>query len=240
MVITDKYISFHGDFNVSTTSATSTNDVYTYRLYGDEESSWVVYNNKKYWVGTGTASSTTDYRFIKTCGWDDWELYEWDRHRCSNNKLPLDPKDRLKRIIASRQAPSIRTSRKHLRLDVDEREMRARQTLRRVVGEDNFRNFLTNGFVTVRAKSGKSYQIFPGYDMTCVFEKGRMVERLCVVLSGNFPPTDSVIMRYLMILNNEKQFKELAIAHKVYERKNEVVVPDNRPLTEIYKELKVA
>jgi FlaA1/EpsC-like NDP-sugar epimerase len=66
------------------------------------------------------------------------------------------------------------------------------------------------------------------------------VDRLCVILKGNFTPTDSLMMRYLMLLNDEAEFRKYAIKQgksvTVFQKKVEVA----RPLTEIYKELQAA
>lgn len=147
--------------------------------------------------------------------------------------------DRIRKIIAERCAPNFIRDRKALDHAPDIREIRARQTLRRVIGEDKFRDFIRKGFITVRGKSGKTYQIFPGHGITSVYVGGKMLERLCVVLSGNFPPTDSLIMRYLLILNNEDQFRSLAnvsgpsVPYKALPKE-----PDKRTLVEIFKAFK--
>lgn len=120
------------------------------------------------------------------------------------------PADRLKAIMAARIAPAIHLRRQPIVSLGDVREQRARETLRRVIGEDRFRRFLASGFVSVRAKSGMVYQIHPGHGLTKVYRDGKMIEQLCVVLSGNFPPTDSIIMRYLLILNDEVFFRSKA------------------------------
>lgn len=150
---------------------------------------------------------------------------------------PKTAAERLKEILNSRMAPNVLTTCRPLGYTQDIREMRARETLRRVLGEDKFRDFVRRGSVSVRAKSGLVYQIFPGGDITKVYDSGKMIERLCVVLMGGFPPTDSLIMRYLMILNNEQQFRSYAIKHNVYA----ATLPmksDQRTLVEIFKELK--
>ncbi len=154
---------------------------------------------------------------------------------------PADPQSRLRKMIASRQAPMVITAsktRNPLKVAADIREERARETLRRVLGEEKFRNYVSNGFVSVKARSGLVYQIFPGHGITCVYDRGKMVDRLCVVLNGSFPPTDSLIMRYLMILNNEQQFRGYAIKHSVNQVPQQTVKIDTRPLTEIFRELK--
>jgi hypothetical protein len=123
----------------------------------------------------------------------------------------------------------------------DVRETRARETLLRVLGEDKFKRFLKHGFVSVRAKSGLVYQIFPGHGITNVYEDGEKVERLCVVLRGNFPPTDSLIMRYLLILNDERDFRSHAIKHTVYKKRPEekAVIKKIEPLQEVWNRLRV-
>ena len=148
------------------------------------------------------------------------------------------PADRMREIIQARHAPLILTSRKPILTPQDEREIRARETLLRVIGEDKFQKFLKDGFVSVRAKSGLVYQIFPGHGITAVYKDGDQIERLCVVLKGDFPPTDSLIMRYLIILNDEARFRSYAIKHQIITKKPQIVTDDERSLTEIFRELK--
>ena len=66
-----------------------------------------------------------------------------------------------------------------------------------------------------------------------------MLQRLCIVLRGSFAPADSVIVRYLLAINNEKKLWDMGIPHGtttayMFRHKE----PDVRPLNEIYKELK--
>lgn len=146
--------------------------------------------------------------------------------------------ERIKKIIAARCAPNYIRDRRALDSAPDIREIRARQTLRRVIGDDKFQDFIKKGFVSVRGKSGKHYQIFPGHGVTSVYFRGKMVERLCVVMVGNFPPTDSLIMRYLLILNNEDQFRSLANVSGPTETYFLPKEPDKRSLVEIFAAFK--
>jgi hypothetical protein len=190
----------------------------------------------------GTTSCTVSDEFYGT---SYYKCYGYDRYEAP----PVPASHRLREIIAQRHAPLIIATRKALIVSDDIREQRARETLRRVIGDDKYFNFLKSGFVSVRANSGLIYQIFPGHGITCVFDKGIMVERLCVVLQGNFPATDSVIMRYLLILNNEDQFRKFAIKHSVMDRKkerertlqlNQQKSRLDETLADIYKSLKKA
>jgi len=154
-------------------------------------------------------------------------------------------KERFSQIIQGRCAPNViirqNTKRQPLPIPADIREQRARETLRRVIGDQKYINFIKHGFISVKGRSGFVYQIFTGHGITHVFDQGNLVERLCVVLQGSFPPTDSLIMRYLLILNNEQQFRSLAIKHSIsgYERSRQDNGPVAiKPLAEIFKELK--
>ena len=120
--------------------------------------------------------------------------------------------ERLRRMIAARQAPIyLPLHRQPLKPTDDVRELRARSTFRRIVGEKNWRSYCARGYVSVRGKSGRVYQIFSGHDVTRVYEGHKLVERLCVVLAGGpYPPTDSILMRYVLILSDEATFNRLA------------------------------
>lgn len=170
-----------------------------------------------------------DDGFVECANWNDW---------LTLTGQPKTIKEKLTDIIKNRCAPNIITSRKSLTKTEDIREQRARETLKRVIGENKFTNFIKNGFVTIKAKSGLVYQIFPGHGVTAVYNKGQMIERLCVVLQGNFPPTDSLIMRFLLILNNEDQFRSFAIKHGVYNSNIKANITENKSLVELFRELK--
>lgn len=148
------------------------------------------------------------------------------------------PAERLKQIIQSRVAPAVHGSRRALPSAARLTEVRARETLCRVIGQTAFRRFLKNGFVSVKAKSGRVYQIFPAQGFTRVYLHGELIEKLCVVLGGDFPPTDSLIMRYLLILNDEDDFRNYAIRHSVTAFTSTPVPADQRPLPEIFASLK--
>lgn len=182
--------------------------------------------------GYGTTAST--WYNSTSNGWEESREVRWNTPLAS-------PQMRLRDIIRSRQAPLVITSRKPMPTVTDVREMRARETLLRVLGEDKFKRFLKHGFVSVRAKSGLVYQIFPGHGITNVYEDGEKVERLCVVLRGQFPPTDSLIMRYLLILNDERDFRSHAIKHTVYKKRPEekAVITKIEPLPEVWSRLRV-
>ena len=193
-------------------------------------------------INYGTAATTIKYSQWGDCGITNTIKIKYRNaastwYECGTFRPVVKPGDRLREIIQARQAPMILVSRTPLMTPKDIREIRARETLCRVIGEDKFQRFLKDGFVSVRAKSGLVYQIFPGHGITNVYKEGDHIERLCVVLRGEFPPTDSLIMRYLIILNDENRFRGYAIKHQVIAKKPQIVA-DERSLTEIFRDLK--
>ena len=166
--------------------------------------------------------------------WEDNSSLYW------KEPPPLPAGEQLRQIIAQRLAPAIHLRRRRiLGIAQNVQEERARATLRRVLGEVGYRNFLSKGCVTVRAASGLWYRIFPGHDMTEVYDRGEMVDKLCVVMAGSFPPTDSLIMRYLLILNDEEEFRGYAIKHSVSRTSTTITsLPKQESLPAIFAQLK--
>jgi hypothetical protein len=154
--------------------------------------------------------------------------------------MGITPIQKMRDILASRQSPMVLTSRRPIALATDIREIRARETLKKMLGDAEYRLFLKNGFVSVRGKSGRIYQIFPGHDFTRVFENGKCVEELCIILNQQYPPTDSLLMRYCILLNDEEQFCHLANRHRARNTgdflrawRGEQKKVDHRPLQDI-------
>jgi hypothetical protein len=203
--------------------------------------------NDKYstWIECDTYGSTAATTIVKIKRLITEACENWYFHRgececeCEYKTVRKSSEDKLREILQRRQSPLVITSRKSMPEPSDIREIRARETLKRVLGDDKFKSFLKKGFISVRAKSGLVYQIFPAHGITAVYRDGEMTERLCVVLKGNFPPTDSIIMRYLLILNDERDFRKHAIKHQIIQKKTAPAV-DDRSLPEIWKGLKVA
>jgi hypothetical protein len=195
-----------------------------------------------YFNGTNNLTGNCDGTWTETypCGEITWEVPSWE---VSNNWTAPNPLDRLANIIRNRHAPAIHTNRKSLNIMKDVREMRARETLKVILGEEKYRRFVKAGFVSVTNPiSQMTYQIFHStHHLTHVYKNGQMIDRLCIYMKGNFPPTDFVITMYLMALNNDQEIWKIANKHgparaNIVSSKN----CDLRSLPEILKELKAA
>ena len=199
---------------------------------------YATYDNRWPKYDTGTATAIYQKWDGNGIAWGTDSAIAW------SPPAVVAPGERIRQMIRDRMSPAIHRGdkRKSLSIATDIREERARQTLRRIIGEQAFRKFVRDGFITVVPKSGLVYRIYPGHGITDVYDKGIMVDRLCVVLQGNFPPTDSILMRYLLILNDEGEFSKYAIKHAVWATGTKMVFPaaEAPPLTEAWAKLKVA
>lgn len=122
---------------------------------------------------------------------------------------PLTKEERIRQQLRQKLAPQILTRRFGVGRTSKDSEKKAREALRAIIGDQRFQRYLKHGFITVKGQSGLIYQVFPGHNMTRVWKNGKPVEKLCVVFcDSSVPPTDSVIMRLMMILDSEEEFRQ--------------------------------
>ena len=192
------------------------NDVY--RLYANSLDST---------AATTSCLAYSDAKWIKCDGNLEWITIAKARKKAR--------KDTIREMIHARMGPAIHATRKGVGHALTPAEAKARETLAIVVGPREFRRFLSHGFVSVRSPvSGRVYSIYSGNALTKVYENGKLIERLCVHLEVQFPPTDSVIVRYLMVLNNEGQLWKLANKHGPARHRLSIPAsPDHRSLVDI-------
>jgi hypothetical protein len=100
--------------------------------------------------------------------------------------------------------------------NMPENEKTALETLREEVSEIEFRRYLKYGFVLVRSKSGKTYQVFRNRSHTKVWFNGKVIEEVCVrIKDSNIPLTDNVIAFKTLIEFDEEEFKKLGNVFKM-------------------------
>lgn len=238
----------------SATASSATTSYNSYSVYNDDAD--ITSSTTTYlipYINNYLRNHLQDYLHSNaTTTYTEWEYNEHDAAYAHHLRYwqggdaaqhIIDPVERMKEILRSRIAPSAIIKRRELRPTTDIREIRARQTLRRLIGEQAFQKFAVRGFITFKGNSGRTYQIFPGHEKVAVWEKGKQIEQLCVILTGDFPPTDSVIMRLLLIQESEDRFKKLAnVFSPNYApsrgRAEEVEQPKILTLPEIFASLK--
>lgn len=153
----------------------------------------------------------------------------------------ITPQAAIRSEMRRRLRGRIVTSRRPL-TPGDLRERRARETLARLVGERAYRQYVSKGFLSAPSPTqpGVVYQLFPGHRQIRVWKGGQLVETLCIVLQGDYPPTDSLIVRYLLVRTDEARLWATSNRSKVAAGRSRPVafVPDeHRPLGELYREL---
>jgi hypothetical protein len=93
---------------------------------------------------------------------------------------------------------------------VPKNEWTAVETLREMITEREFRKYLSNGFLLVKGLSGRVYQIFRNNKHTKVWDKGELIEEVCVrIRDKDIPPTDNVIAFKTIIETCEEEFRKL-------------------------------
>lgn len=108
-------------------------------------------------------------------------------------------KQRIKNAIKRRLSPEERRTREFLAALRTPQEQKARDTLRDMISEADWRRYVTNAFLMVRGPSNKWYQIFANGSRPNVYERGQKVATLCIHTSSECPPSDHVINLKLLI-----------------------------------------
>jgi len=93
---------------------------------------------------------------------------------------------------------------------VPPQELKARNTLRDMLSEAEYRRYLTNSFIMVRGASNRWYQIFNDRSrIVQVYEKNVKVGTLCIHTLRECPPSDHVINMKVLIELDEAGFLKL-------------------------------
>jgi len=241
------------------TTGTSAISTLSYSAYDDETdiTDTSSYYNKYAYLYRNSVNATEAYLtpYYKTLSTTSTTYTAWDTTTDSSynhhvkywlgrgRSHPIvDAVERIKEIIRNRQAPAVIIRDNVIRRTTDVREIRARQTLRRLIGEDAYQKFICRGFVTYKGEN-RTYQIFPGHKKVVVWSQGKKIEELCIILSGDFPPTDTLLMRLLFIQESEERFRATSNVFPAYApshgRAIEVETPKIITLPEIFAGLKV-
>lgn len=100
-------------------------------------------------------------------------------------------------------------------IELTPQELKARQTLRDIISEKEWRRYITNGFIMAKGQSGKFYQIFIDRSHTIVWESNEKIKELCIVAADGCPPTDHVITIKTLVELDEKSVWDGANLHEL-------------------------
>lgn len=88
--------------------------------------------------------------------------------------------------------------------NISSQELKARETLREMLSESEYRRYITNGFIMVKGQSGLWYQIFGNGARLKTYKDGKAFELLCIHTDSACPPSDHVInMKVLVEIDEE-------------------------------------
>ncbi len=87
---------------------------------------------------------------------------------------------------------------------VEPSEQKARESLREILLESEYRRYVTNGFIMVRGPSGRHYQVFRDRRHTEVYYRGKKAYSLCIRTAGECPPSDHVLNLKLRLEYDEE------------------------------------
>lgn len=167
--------------------------------------SWISdYNFDKTTYRLSINVNTANYSVINTqyqpYGWDETCDYYTYKHQMSHRQL-LQQKLKNNLTIISKT--------RIVKTDDTGSEQVAKETLREMVSESEFRKYLKYGFVLVKSDSGATYQILKNKSHIKVWKGGLLIEEICVRLQGAVPPTDNLIAFKTMIETDEQAFRQL-------------------------------
>jgi len=171
---------------------------------------WNVYN----WSTTcDTTTSTSVYRLGAGTG-NYFSIGGTYAQKTKEEEL----RDRLRANLR----PGIVTRNRNLwGIELTEEEIRARTLLLELIGETAFRRYMRRGFIMVQGRSGTMYKVSGGNVMIVSYVRdaaGKYIpnEKFCVIFNyGNMPFTDGVIMRKLIIENDEFALRKRANVFKI-------------------------
>jgi hypothetical protein len=126
-------------------------------------------------------------------------------------------------------------------------EERARNTLRDMLTEKDWRRYTTNGFIMVRGDSGYWYQIFSSRENVRVYKDGKLAHTICIHSDSNCPPTDHVInMRVTIEMDEAAIWK----GGNVYNKEENIIynidylkyptIESKENILDVYKRFKVS
>jgi len=109
--------------------------------------------------------------------------------------------------------------RKYIAAKVSPQELKARETLRDMITESEWRRYVTNGFIMVKAGSGYWYQIFNSGRNTQVYKNGKRINSICIHTDRECPLTDHVINMKIMAELDETAIWRGGNVHQEYDHR---------------------
>jgi hypothetical protein len=134
------------------------------------------------------------------------------------------------------------SSRQMLPLRYTPQEQKARDSLRDMLTEEEWRRYVTNGFIMVRGGSGYWYQIFADNSRLQVYKNNKKTHTVCIHTDKTCPPSDHVINMKVLIEIDEASLWANSNVTSLSEIRislgNFAIATKPKPLVEEYRKLK--
>lgn len=210
----------------------SCTDIYLNGFY--EENSTIYFNTSATTCGYTTVTSTSiDGRVVAITYGSTGNYYSIGSHIDSPAiRAEIKKQDFLDKM---RRSLSISPRRLGLESPKSPSEMKARDTLRDLISERDWRNYVMNGFLMIQGPSGKRYQVFNDQRRIRVFEGRENTYELCIHTDRQCPPTDHVLNLKLFIEFDEDSVWKASNATRMSAKKShnvgDIIVNNDNILT---------
>jgi len=199
---------------------------------------------------TATTTGTTDYRIIVdtdkvTLTIPNEGFYEFG---LEDHNIPFTANkgDYARQVIQNQIKSNLLIkmggSRKAIPIpnEVGLAELKARETLRDMITEADWRRYVTNGFIMVKGMSGYWYQVFNMRSARIrVYKDGKHTHNLCIHTDRECPPSDHIInMKILVELDEASIWKGSNILSPYKDHYTQTLHPPAHNLVEQFRRLK--
>jgi hypothetical protein len=180
---------------LQTISTTSIADAYQ---YGQTVTTTGTYSSNRILVEVNGVMYNLDAAHATSLTYDNWGNVQIS---CGKSRADI-----FREELRKKMAPAVISNRFRTLVKITPSELKARETLRDMILESEYRRYITNGFVMVKAiQSSRWYQIFNDRQKINVYEDGKKVCSLCIHTDDSCPPTDHIInMKLLAEIDEEK------------------------------------
>lgn len=131
--------------------------------------------------------------------WAQAPLTEEEKKQAKQQQL----KNMVRHEIKRRLKPEEIRKRSFLAAMKSPQEQKAQDSLRDLLSENEWRRYVTNGFIMAKGLSGRHYQVFADRRHTVVYQSGKKIASLCIHTDGQCPPSDHVINMKMLIEMDE-------------------------------------
>lgn len=191
------------------------------------------------WSTTGTTDGTSITGSVYYSNDNGTVVQDWSE---SKDYIKQTIRDVMKNNLLIKMG----RTRKSLKIKVSAPELKARDTLRDVISEREWRRYVTNGFIMVKGNKEQDgtqyfYQIFADTSKRVqVFKGNKHIHNLCIHSDGVCPPTDHVINMKVLAEMDERELWKGSNVYSASKQNHERTVHNQSNILDFSKRLREA